>query len=170
MTDEELMLSVKNGDLDKAAILYERYRNNIYIYIRYKNTTTERCEDCVQQVFYRILKYRNTYKEGKSFKAWIYRIAQNVHSMDYNQEVIQDELRATYLRNEEYNVINDEHEAIQNALKLLPETYREVLLMSKFWGLKYENIAEINNCSVGVIKTRVFRAIKSLKEVYFKII
>ena len=77
---------------------------------------------------------------------------------------------ADYQANEAYIQINDDHQAMQQALKLLPEQYREVLMMSKFLGLKYEEIAEINHCSVGVIKTRVFRAMQYLRDAYFKII
>jgi len=170
MTDEELMLSVKNGDLDKAAILYERYKNNIYLYMRYRNKNSqERSEDSVQQVFYRLLRYRDSYREGKTFKPWLYGIARNVSHINYKDEAIQEGLRTDYVQDEGYVSFNDEHQAVRCALTLLPEAYREVLMMSKFLDMKYEDIAEVNNCSVGVIKTRVFRALKALKEVYFKI-
>ncbi len=170
MTDEALMLAVKNEDLDKAAILYERYKKKLYNFFLYKNNgDKEKSEDSVQQVFYRMIKYRQSYKEENNFKVWIYTIAWNIQHQDYKQQVKMDDLRANYQITEEYTPVDDRHQAVQHALKLLPDPYREVLLMSKFLGLKYEEIAEINNCSVGVVKTRVFRAIKSLREVYFKI-
>lgn len=170
MTDESLMLSVKNDDLDKAAILYERYKKKLYGFFLYRSyNEQERSEDCVQQVFYRIIKYRQSYKEGSNFRMWMYSIARNVQYLESKKEAIQSNLKETAPAEEGYSMINDDHEAIQYALKLLPEAQREVLLMSKFLCLKYEEIAEIHNCSVGVIKTRVFRAMKELKDVYFKV-
>jgi RNA polymerase sigma factor (sigma-70 family) len=170
MTDEFLMLSVKQEDLDKAAILYERYKKKMYNFFLYKNyNDQERSEDCVQQVFYRVIKYRHTYREGSNFKIWIYSIARNIQYQDYKDQVKMNEIRTNYLITEEYEDSNDDYQAIQKAMKILPEAHREVLLMAKFLGLKYEEIAQIHDCSVGVIKTRVFRAMKSLREIYLKI-
>jgi RNA polymerase sigma factor (sigma-70 family) len=170
MTDESLMLCVKNGDLDKAAILYERYKKKLYHFFLLKNhNDRELSEDGVQQVFYRMIKYRKSYREDNNFSMWIYGIARNIQYQDFNKQVKMNDVHAGYQINEAYTSVNDDHQALQQALQLLPEPYREVLVMSKFLDLKYEEIAEINNCSAGVIKTRVFRAIKSLREVYFKI-
>ncbi len=170
MTDESLMLCVKNEDLDKAAILYERYKKRLYNFFLYKNNSNkEKSEDCVHQVFYRMIKYLQSYKEDNNFKVWVYTIAWNIQHNDFKQQAKMDDVRANYQIAEEYTQVDDRHQTIHHALKLLPEPYREVLLMSKFLGLKYEEIAKINNCSVGVIKTRAFRAMQQLREVYFKI-
>ena len=170
MTDEYLMLCVKNGDMDKAAILYERYKKKLYNFFLYKsNGDKEKSEDGVHQVFYRMIKYRQSYKEANNFRVWIYSIAWNIQHQDFQQQARMNDVRANYQATEEYTLIDDRHAAVHYALKQLPGPYREVLVMSRFLGLKYDEIAEINNCSVGVIKTRVFRAISSLREVYFKI-
>jgi RNA polymerase sigma-70 factor (ECF subfamily) len=170
MTDESLMLCVKNDDLDKAAILYERYKKKLYQFFLYKNKNDqELSEDAVQQVFYRMIKYRKSYKDDNSFSIWIYGIARNVQYQDYNKQVKMNDAHANYQTTETYTFANDEHQAMRQAISLLPENYREVLMMSKFMDLKYEDIAVLSNCSVGVVKTRVFRAMQSLKEVYLKI-
>ena len=170
MTDESLMLCVKNDDLDKAAILYERYKKKLYHFFLYKNKNDqELSEDAVQQVFYRMIKYRKSYKDDNSFNIWIYGIARNVQYQDYKDQAKMNEAQANYQTTETYTFVNDEHQAMRQAIALLPETHRDVLLMSKFMDLKYEDIAALSNCSVGVVKTRVFRAMQSLKEVYLKI-
>jgi RNA polymerase sigma factor (sigma-70 family) len=170
MTDESLMLCVKNHDLDKAAILYERYKKKLYHFFMYKNNNdTDKSEDCVQQVFYRVIKYRQSYGEGNNFRIWVYSIARNIQYQDFKDTVKMNNAHASYQPDEAYIQVNDEHRAMHDALKLIPEQYKEVLVMSRFLGMKYEEIAEIHNCSVGVIKTRVFRAMNSLREAYFKI-
>ncbi len=170
MTDEYLMQCVKDEDLEKAAILYERYKKKLYTFFLYRNfNDAELSEDCVQQVFYRIIKYRQSYKTGSSFKSWLYVIAGNVQNHEFKQQVHLENVRALYPEDEVYVGTNDDHRAIHQALNLLPNDHRELLMMSKFLGMKYDEIAERNGCSVGVIKTRVFRAIKNLREAYFKI-
>ncbi len=170
MTDESLMLCVKNEDLDKAAILYERYEKKLYQFFIHRNFgDKEASADNVQQVFYRLIKYRNTYKDGANFNVWLYSIASNVQHHDTKQKLRLDTALTDHTMNDSYTQINDEHQALHQALKILPEAHREILMMTKFLDMKYEEIAIINDCSVGVIKTRVFRAMQALRETYFKI-
>lgn len=168
MTDESIMLCVKNGELDKAAILYERYKKKLLRFFLYKNDK-ETGEDLVQQVFYRVIKFRQSYKPGSNFKAWIFSIAWNVQNHSYEQRKKMDSLKTNYDKSEGYTQVNDEHQAIQQALKLLGEPHCELILMSKFLGMSHEEIAQALGCSAGAVKTRIFRAMKSLREVYLKI-
>jgi RNA polymerase sigma-70 factor (ECF subfamily) len=55
---------------------------------------------------------------------------------------------------------------MQEALSKLSEEKREVLVLSRFQGMKYEEIAEITGCKVETIKSRVFRALKDLAKIY----
>nr|WP_067057830.1 sigma-70 family RNA polymerase sigma factor [Mucilaginibacter sp. L294] len=171
MTDEALMLCIKNDDLDKAAIIYDRYKQKLFNFFLFKNhLNRELSNDSVQQVFYRMIKYRKSYNEVYDFSKWIYGIAKNIHNQDINARKKAESLQSNYRVEEVYEIHNDDHAALRQAIEKLPEPYRETLLMSKFLQMKYEEIAELNNCSVGVIKTRVFRAVKMLREVYLKII
>ncbi|MEO8885844.1 MAG: sigma-70 family RNA polymerase sigma factor [Mucilaginibacter sp.] len=170
MSDEFLMLSVKNGDLDKAAIIYGRYKKKLYQFFFHRNYgDKEASADHVQQVFYRLIKYRNSYKEEASFNTWLYSIASNIRYQDIKEKQRMNVGLTDYKIPESYDHINDEHQALHQALKTLPETHREILMMSKFLDMKYDEIATINGCSVGVVKTRVFRAMQALRETYFKI-
>ncbi len=170
MTDEQLMLAVKNNHLDKAAILYERYKKMLYGFFMYKNGNDKaKSEDHVQQVFYRLIKYRLTYKQDSNFKVWLYTIAWNVQHQDYKQSAKLNLVPMEILPDEAHVQTDDRYEALHKAINLLPEQQREILIMSKLLELKYEEIAQISNCTVGVVKTRVFRALQQLRTVYFKI-
>jgi RNA polymerase sigma factor (sigma-70 family) len=170
MTDEALMLCVKNDDLDKSAILYERYKKKLNNFFMYRNSfDKEASEDCIQQVFYRVIKYRKSYKADNNFSKWIFTIAKNILFHDSKEQLKVNHMRANYHVAEEYNDKSDDYQAIRQAVLLLPEQYREVLLMSKFMDMKYEDIAEISECSIGTIKIRVYRAIKILRETYLRI-
>lgn len=170
MTDEAAMTAVRKGDLDKAAILYERYKRvmfNFFLYLRYDR---DQSLDFTQQVFYRMLRYRETYQDSYEFRTWIYRIARNVHNDNFQKNIfiINDLQHVEEVPDtndwEEENEIN-----VRRALNMLPDDYRQVLVLSRYENMKYEQIAEVLGCTIPTVKVRVFRAIQKLREVYFQL-
>ena len=170
MTDETAMMYVHNGELDKAAILYERYKRPLLnFYLRF-GVENETCHDLTQQTFYRLIHYRHTFKEGYLFKTWIYRIARNLfHDYLKDNHLKMSELDANHEIFEEENQEEEKHKLIHLALQSLPDEYREILQLSRFEELKYEQIAEVLNISVALVKVRVHRAIKKLREIYLSL-
>src|SRR5947209_7889692 len=77
LPDEELMFLVRNGVVEMLGVLFDRYQSPLFNF--YCKLTGDRSvsEDLVQDVFYRILKYRKSYQSGMSFKSWMYQIARN---------------------------------------------------------------------------------------------
>ena len=74
MTDEQVMLEVHKGDLDKTAILFERYHVRLFNFFLRMSYDKDLSQDLTQTVFERLLKYRTSYKYGKQFKSWIFQI------------------------------------------------------------------------------------------------
>ena len=171
MTDETAMNAVRQGELDQAAVLYERYKRPIFNFFLYLRHDRELSQDFTQQVFYRLLKYRNTFQEDGSFKTWIYRIARNIHHDHYqrNMLVMNEFLDDFDVADEVLDNQDDELVLVTKALKKLPDEYREVLVMSRYENMKYEQIADVLDISVALVKVRVHRAIKALREVYFQL-
>ena len=85
MTDEMIMEAVKNGNLQQASVLFERYHKRLFNFLARMTFDKEAAEDLTQNVFLRMLKYRNSYREGAKFQSWIYQMARNVFA-DYYQE------------------------------------------------------------------------------------
>src|SRR5687767_5789083 len=83
MTDEIIMEAVKNGDLQKASLLFERYHKKIFNFLARMTFDRALAEDLTQNVFLRIIKYRNSYRAGLKFQSWIYQVARNVFSDHY---------------------------------------------------------------------------------------
>src|SRR5437870_13643805 len=75
--DEELMLHVRDGAGDMLGVLFDRYQTPLFNF--YSKLTGDRTlsEDLVQEVFLRILKYRQSYCRGTPFRSWVYQIARN---------------------------------------------------------------------------------------------
>lgn len=171
MTDEYAMKSVSGGDLDKAGLLYERYKRPLFnFYLRF-GINRDSAQDLTQQVFVRLLQYRHSYKAEGEFRIWIYRIARNIHN-DFikNNPLNMSDLDSIQIAIADQEPTDHEaHQLVQKALQFLPDDYREVLILSKYEALKYEEIAKILDCSVALVKVRVHRAIKQLREIYFQL-
>jgi RNA polymerase sigma factor (sigma-70 family) len=170
LNDHQLMLAVRDGDLDKLGYLFEKFHQRLYnLYLRQVGDP-QTSEDLVQEVFLRMLKYRHTYRGEGKFTTWMFSIAHNVrgdyfrkarHKRDYTDEV--DDLVCTQLDPAQLSEKTSRYEVLYRALDRLSDDKREVLVMSRFQNLKYEEISEILGCPVGTIKARVFHAIRELR-------
>jgi RNA polymerase sigma-70 factor (ECF subfamily) len=77
-SDKALMLKVRDGDLDRLGLLFERYHRCLYRYFYRLTSQRQTSEDLVQEVFERMLKYRHTYTGKGKFLTWMYQIARNL--------------------------------------------------------------------------------------------
>jgi RNA polymerase sigma factor (sigma-70 family) len=173
--DHQLMRAVRNGDVGKLAALYNRYQRPLFNFFLRLTNSRPVSEDLVHDVFTRILKYRTSYSEHESFAPWMYRIARNAH-IEHARKGRLEVVRADPEKQAE-PVSSDpspERRAefgqsvalLRRALALLPEEKREVLVLSRFQNLKYEEIGRILDCEVGAVKVRVYRAVKQLEQIY----
>jgi RNA polymerase sigma factor (sigma-70 family) len=164
------MLAVSKGDLDKAAILYERYKKPVLGYFYRNSVRNETAEDLMQQVFFRVINYRKSYGEGYAFKPWLFWIARNVlQDAVQKHKIIITELDEKFdIHLEENHYDEEQEDQLKVALNKLPGEYREVLLLSRYEELKYQEIADILQISVSLVKVRVHRGLKILREIYFQ--
>jgi len=126
-------------------------------------------EDLTQDVFYKVIKYRSSYKNG-SFISWIFTIARNSLNTHFrkNKEVSDGlEKVEQYLAADE-GEDHEEKSQLHHALNKLDPSDRAVLVMHKFNDIKYEDLAEIMGSTPGALKTKVSRALKKLKTVYLE--
>lgn len=168
-TDEELMRQVAEGDLDQLKVLFERHHVHLFNFLNKMTGDLPLSEDLTQEVFYKIMKYRTTYAQGR-FVAWMFTIARNSLKTHYsrNQEVYESihEQHRTFLnvRQEE----PEDYSQLQSALDKLDTTDREILILNRLQEIKYSELAEIMGSTPGAIKTKVCRALKKLKTIYFE--
>jgi RNA polymerase sigma factor (sigma-70 family) len=127
-------------------------------------------------VFVRILKYRATYREGGRFETWLFRIARNARA-DYFQR---PGVQATALdaaadrpssASDAAAVLErrQETDRLRRALLMLREDQREIIILARYRGMKYEAIADVLDVEVGTVKVRMHRAIKQLREIFLKL-
>jgi RNA polymerase sigma-70 factor (ECF subfamily) len=172
--DEQVMQEVRAGNVGKLAVLFDRHHRPLFRYFMHLAPDRAAAEDLVQEVFFRILKYRHTYGPGTSFRAWMYQIGRNAwidHSGKIKGEVAMPEYAADFSSAEalpDRQAQNRQEAALlHRALAALPREKREVLVMSRFLDLKYEEIASVLKCEVGTVKVRVYRALRELGDRFF---
>ncbi len=172
------MLKVKNGDLDKLGLLFERYHRALFGFLFHMTGQRELSEDMTQNVFFRVLKYRHAFRGDGEFKTWMYHIARNV--MNDHGRAIKRTVKHQEVTELAEKVAGDyaadtliykkqELAILQNALSQLNEESREILILSKFQELKYHEIAQIMQITEGAVKVRVHRAINQLKNKFLQI-
>lgn len=178
LTDNAIMLKVKAGDLDRMGLLFQRYHRQLYGFLFHMTYQREAAEDMVQQVFYKMLKYRGNFTGSGEFVHWMYAIARNVlkdqgkrKKLSMAKDGVED--MADYLPGET-DVAGqlDKKQAAQGlhrAMARLSDDEREILSLSRFQELRHQEIAQILNISEGAVKVRVHRAMCQLKEIYTKI-
>jgi RNA polymerase sigma factor (sigma-70 family) len=177
-TDNVLMAQVGAGELAKLAVLFERHHRGLFRYFVSLNRDRELSEDLVQDVFFRILRYRASYDPSRAFTAWMYQIARRANldrGRERRGEVVgieefverQGELASAGPGPEECAATTQNLGLLRRALDLLPPDKREILILSRFQELKYEDIAAVLDCEVGAVKVRVYRAMRALEQIYF---
>lgn len=176
MTDEIIMEAVKNGDLQQVSVLFERYHKRIFNFLARMTMDREIAEDLTQNVFLRLIKYRASYREGNLFQSWIYQVARNVFSDHYQSKknkfsdfVSVDRVSESLEDKEESSDMEEKEKLLQRSMAMLSEEQRELLILTRFQHLKYEEVATIMNTTVANIKVKVHRAIGKLREHYFEL-
>ena len=173
-TDNELMVLVRDGKVEKLAILFERHQVRLYNFFLRLTGNRAASEDLVQEVFIRILKYREGYQSEGRFTIWLFQIARNAH-IDYLRKhkstLPLDELVVKTLgsesRPEERFEADEEAALVRQALDRLSPKKKEILVLFRYQGLKLREIADLLGCQVGTVKAQVHRALKDLGRAYF---
>ena len=175
------IVRLQNGDLSGFEELISRHRDSILnLAFRFMGDRYE-AEDAVQEVFMRVFRARNRYEPTARFSTWLYRIATNFclnavkarradrWSSLYGvgedgQAYLQDPATHREPGPEEVLEQKETAEAIREAIETLPESQRMAILMNKYHGQSYQEIAEAMDLSVMAVKSLLMRARVSLRD------
>jgi RNA polymerase sigma-70 factor (ECF subfamily) len=173
LSDQELMRIVQAGDLSPASEIYDRYSGRIYNFALRFLKNSEAAEDATQEVFVKMIRHASQFQGDAKLSTWLFSITANwcrdfLRKADNKSKESDDvlvNLPAPADQSPDRNLEQRENEVrIQRALKALTPEQREAILLSRYQGLSYAEIAQISGCSEGAVKTRVFRAMETLKK------
>lgn len=178
MEDIELMLRVKAGDWPSFAELVERHRANLERFVYYKIRNRALAEELTQEVFLRVYRARHGYLPTARFKSWLYQIASHLasnsrrdHRYDHLHDSLDDQpeyaaplqIRDARPTVEEALVARSELFIVRRAVATLPEKQRTAVMLHKFYGAEYAEIARRLGCSESAVKSLMFRAYERLR-------
>jgi RNA polymerase sigma factor (sigma-70 family) len=174
MTDNQLMEQARQGQVERMGQLFDRHHLKLYRFFLRLTDHHSTSEDLVQEVFFRMLKYRKSYRDGSPFIPWMYQIARHVHcdsmrrlvpetSWDADRAEPWLDLISPEPSPDMSATRNQEIDMLQTALARLPLEKREVLVLSRFQELRCEEIAQIVDCDAGTVRVRIHRALQDLK-------
>lgn len=173
MTDEAIMERVRSGDLRMMSRLFEKHQIPVYNFFYYGNRDRSLSEDLTQTVFERMMKYRNSYDTKVNFKSWMYRIARNVNNDHWRK---QNSHRTEMIDGQENSLMGDCEERrmeakekwsiLEQSMEMLDNETKELIVLTRIERMKYAEVAKLYEVSEGVIKVRVHRGLKKLKQIY----
>lgn len=171
-SDADILAEVATGNIDAYGKIVARYRGRLYNFVFRFVGDRETAEDIVQETFLRAFRKRKEYRAIANFSTWLFTIAGNLakselrrrkrwrlfslhrdDESDTGMELPDESLRPDKVA--ESSLADDQ---IHDAIHSLPENYRQVILLRDVEGMAYQQIAEIVNCPVGTVKSRVNRA------------
>lgn len=172
LNDEELMAIVQSGDHSPASEIYDRYSGRIYNFAYRFLRNSELAEDAMQEVFFKMLKNANQFHGDAKLSTWLFSITANwcrdylrkIENRRREPESVLATIPAPSDSAPDRILEKRRIEArIQSAMEVLNDDQREAILLSRYQGMSYREIAKIVGCSEGAVKTRVFRGMELLK-------
>lgn len=173
-TDEQLMLDLKSGDRRAFNVLVGRYRDRMVSYAYRMVGNAELAQDMAQETFVRVFRGAHTFREGSRFSPWLYKIATNVCISERSKRdrdvvsVDSDGLESTQdagIAVEDQVLKSITVEQLCTRMAQLTPEHKNVLVMHINQGLTYVEIGEALGIPTGTVKSRLFYAIRKLREV-----
>ncbi len=176
MNDEQLVQQFQNGDTSSFDELVLRYQDKVLNTCFRFIGREDDARDATQDIFIKVFGALETFKPKAKFSTWLYRIAVN-HSLN----VVRSQKRRTWLQS--FSAIGEEKkigivadgkdphkkmerqeraDLVQRALNKLNQEQRVTLVLHRFEGLSYKEIAQVMNTSVSAVESRLFRARQNL--------
>jgi RNA polymerase sigma-70 factor, ECF subfamily len=174
MTDHELLQMVCRGEPAGAEGLFEKYAAPLLRFADRMLNNRAEAEEVTQEVFLKLISRADQYDGRASVSSWLYAIGANAcrDRMRRNRRAVVvpiDSVAEAAGREEsvESRIFDGQRKAaVRRALDRLSEDQREALVLARYHGLPYAEIARTLNISEGAVKTRIFRAMETLKEFF----
>jgi RNA polymerase sigma-70 factor, ECF subfamily len=174
--DSDVVAAYLGGDRRAFEVLVDRYQRRLLNFVYRTIGDRERAEDLVQEVFIRVHRHLHRFDQSRKFSTWIYTIASNLAKNelrnrsrnplilfqairkddDQDQRPLQFEDRQS--RPDDLFRKRHLRELVEWTVAQLPEHHRIVFVLRELEGKTYEEIAEITDCNLGTVKSRLNRA------------
>jgi RNA polymerase sigma-70 factor (ECF subfamily) len=176
----ELLVRCQNGDKAAWDTLVDAYWQRLFGYALRATSNPELAQDLVQETFLRIVQRLGKYDDQGKFEAWLFRILVNL-VRDHGRSLARHPTQSTVIDSDGDRVEmtdelagkgpapfdplqqHEEVDALQIALRKLPEGDRQILLLRHFADMPFKDIARTLNCPIGTVLARAHRALGKLR-------
>jgi RNA polymerase sigma-70 factor (ECF subfamily) len=183
-TDKSLIEAHCRGDSAAFGELVRRYGDGMFGYLMKMSKNRQDAEDLFQETFKRVHEKAHTFR-GSQLKSWLFTIATNVaidglrrrrrmRVVSLNQKLDcsdndGEELGAVALADDSYEPSQEaakaeQTEKVRGAIESLPARQRATLVLAYYQQLSYPEVAEVMGCSLGTVKTQMYRALRTLAQ------
>ena len=180
-SEKSLINLVKKGDKKAYEVLVLQYQDRLVFSVYKFLKDFELAQDIAQEAFVKAFKNIEKFRGDSSFYTWIYRIAINtaknlLSSKARSSEVYDDEIMELKLSESALTTENPENileaeelrSKMMDAIQSLPDDIRTTLSLREFDGLSYEEIAKVQNCPIGTVRSRIHKGREILDKTFFK--
>ncbi len=179
--DQQLVERAQRGDKQAFELLVSKYQRKLgRLLSRFIRDSTE-VEDVTQEAFIKAYRALPTFRGDSAFYTWLYRIGINTAknylvamgrraptTTDIDSEEAEGFEDGEQLRDlntpENQMMSRQVAETVNQTLEELPEELRTAITLREIEGLSYEDIANIMNCPIGTVRSRIFRAREAIAE------
>lgn len=171
--DLDLVARAQAADLDAFEELVRRYRNDVFRLAYHYVRNREEAWDLSQEVFIKVYRSLDGFRGDANFKTWVLRIVANqckdffkrrrLDTVAYDDRIGGD-APANVLEPGRAAAAREIGDAIQAALGKLPHKHRTAFILREFEGLSYEEMAQVMQCSIGTVMSRLHHARKKLQQ------
>ena len=171
-TDESLMAAVAAGDRLAFERLYARHKTSVLNFFLRTTGRHDLAEELFQELFLRVFGAGARYEPRRPFRVWLYTLARNLlrdrwrrfgRMPDWEDTEVEDV--DSVPDTETSDARREEIDRLRGAVLRLPPALREVLILSRYHGLSFAEIAEIVACTEAAARVRAFRALERLRVV-----
>jgi RNA polymerase sigma-70 factor, ECF subfamily len=176
--DSDLMVRVRDGDLDSFELLLEKHRGPMIHFLHRMVQNDAVAEELTQEVFLRVYKSRQSYQPSAKFTTWLFRIGTHLAlnwirdgRNEKSQTSLDKETPDGLTRQvpDRRRTVEQEllYEAklreVRQAISSLPAKQRAAVMMHKYEEMEYSQIASVIGCTESAVKSLLFRAYEALR-------
>lgn len=182
--DQEYLERLRSGDAQAFDNLVTRYSGEIYAFLCRSTGDPEEAADLTQETFICALKAVKNFRGDSELKTWLFRIAVNQSrnrfrwwnrrkrdvtvsldaSIGDSDARVSDSIADSSIGPEDGFIRAEREQAIVQALRSLPDAYRETIILCDVEGLTYEEIANVLSMNIGTVKSRIARGREELRK------
>lgn len=167
-TDRQLVEQARDGRVEAFNLLVWRWQHHLYSFLLRLTGDRSLAEDLCQEAFLRGYLHLKELRDTERFRSWLFRIAVNLYHSDRRRlaPLAADAPELDILDNHRAHAQAMQREtqlAIRTLVRRLRPELREVVLLRFFQGFQFDEMAEILDCPVGTLKSRLYKAVDELR-------